>query len=224
VVLASALRTPWRRTRPLPTPDADVHWRAARFCVVDIETTGLYPARDEIVSVGVAEIAQGRISNRTFYRVVHPSRPVSEEAMLIHSLTSQELADAPPIGEMVEPLTSFLAGSFLVAHAAWFERAFLDQVLKPLGERFPDDLVDTAALARRLDLAPSASDREPSLEGLSLRLGLPVHTPHHALGDAMTTAQLLLAFAARLEAGRERLTVSDLLGHSRGQPPARGRR
>jgi DNA polymerase-3 subunit epsilon len=223
VVLASLLRMPWRRTSPWPTPDTDVDWRAARFCVIDIETTGLHPSREEIVSVGVVEVAHGRISNHTFYRVVHPSRPVSEEAMRIHTLTSEELADAPPIGEVMEPLMSFIAGSFLVAHAAWFERAFLDRMLKPFGERLPDDLVDTAALAR-LELAPPASDREPSLEALSLRLGLPVHTPHHALGDAMTTAQLLLVFAARLTAGRERLTVKDLLSLSRDRPRARGRR
>jgi DNA polymerase-3 subunit epsilon len=202
----------------------DVDWRMARFCVIDIETTGLDPARDEIVSVGVAEVVQGRISSHTFYRVIHPLRSVSEEAMRIHSLTSEELAEAPMIGEVVAPLTSFLAGSFLVAHAAWFERAFLDRTLKPFGERLPDHLVDTAALARRLGLAPPASDREPSLEALSLRLGLPVHTPHHALGDAMTTAQLLLAFAARLMAARKGLTVADLLSLSRDRPRVGGRR
>jgi DNA polymerase III subunit epsilon len=220
VVLASAVRRPWRRSRPWPTPDSGIDWRATRFCVVDIETTGLDPACNEIVSVGVAEVVQGRITQRTFYRVVQPSGQITEDAMRCHSLTSKELADAPAFNLVKGPLTSFLEGAFLVAHAAWFERAFLDRMLKEYGERLPDNLVDTAALARRLELAPATSDREPSLEALSLRLGLPVHTPHHALGDAMTTAQLLLAFAARLEAGRKRLTVSDLLGHSRRQPPA----
>jgi DNA polymerase-3 subunit epsilon len=182
--------------------------------VVDIETTGLDPARDAIVSVGVAEVELGRITSRTFYRAVRPTRPISEEAMRIHSLTSAELADAPPVDDVLGPLAAFLSGAVLVAHAAWFERAFLDRVLKPLGQRLPDDLVDTAALARRLELAPSSFEREPSLEALSRRLGLPVHTPHHALGDAMTTAQLLLAFATRLTADRDRLTVGDLVRFS----------
>jgi DNA polymerase-3 subunit epsilon len=31
------------------------------------------------------------------------------------------------------------------------------------------------------------------------RLGLPVHSPHHAQGDALTTAQLFLALASRLD-------------------------
>jgi DNA polymerase III subunit epsilon len=219
------VRLPWRRTRPWPTPDPDVPWRTARFCVVDLETTGLRADADEIVSIGVAEVAEGRITDRTWYRVVRPSRPIGEEAMRIHALTAAELAGAPPIGELIEPLTAYLAGSFFVAHAAWFERGFLDLVLEPLGQRLPDALVDTAALARRLGLANPDGGREPSLEALALRLGLPVHTPHHALGDAMTTALLLLAFGSRLEADRTEVTVGDLLTWSRetrGPTPSSG--
>jgi DNA polymerase-3 subunit epsilon len=40
-------------------------------------------------------------------------------------------------------------------------------------------------------------------------LGLPVHRPHHADGDALTTAQLFLALATRLNA-REAQTVGSL--------------
>ena len=32
------------------------------------------------------------------------------------------------------------------------------------------------------------------------RLGLPAHRPHHADGDALTTAQLFIALATRLDA------------------------
>ena len=213
------MRVPWRRTRPWSSPDPAVSWRTTRFCVVDLETTGLRAGSDEIVSIGVAEVVEARITSRTWYRVVRPSVPIGEEAMRIHSLTAAEVADAPPVGEVAEPLTEFLAGSFLVAHAAWFERSFLDRVLEPLGRRLPDGLVDTAALARRLGLAVADTGREPSLEALALRLGLPVHTPHHALGDAMTTAQLLLAFATRLEGERPGLTAGDLIAWSRDLRP-----
>lgn len=215
MVGAAAVRAPWRRTRPWACPDPAVSWRTTRFCVIDLETTGLRAGTDEIVSIGVAEVVAGRISSRTWYRVVRPSVPIGEEAMRIHSLTAAELADAPPVGEVAGWLTEVLADSFLVAHAAWFERSFLDRVLEPLGRRLPDGLVDTAALARRLGLAETDAGREPSLEALALRLGLPVHTPHHALGDAMTTAQLLLAFATRLEADRPELTAADLIAWSR---------
>jgi DNA polymerase-3 subunit epsilon len=56
-----------------------------------------------------------------------------------------------------------------------------------------------AALLRACRLAGPETGHEPNLESSSRRLALPVHTPHHALGDAFTTAQILLALATRLE-------------------------
>lgn len=214
--LPDALRARVRRSRPwtIPwtTPGRQDPWREARFCVVDIETTGLDTTKDEIVSVGVVEVVEGRITSTTFYEVARPLRAISEESMCVHALTPQDLADAPPFVEVLTRLKAFLAGSVIVAHAAWVERAFLDRALRPWGERVPRDLVDTAALARAAGVAPAALDgREPSLEALSLRLHLPVHTPHHALGDALTTAQVLLVLASRLEREQGSLLVEDLL-------------
>ena len=43
-----------------------------------------------------------------------------------------------------------------------------------------------------------AAGGEPDLEWLAGDLGLPVVNPHHALGDAITTAEVFLALASRL--------------------------
>ena len=40
---------------------------------------------------------------------------------------------------------------------------------------------------------------EPSLELLARQLDLPVYAPHHALGDAVTTAAVFLALATKAE-------------------------
>ena len=213
--LPDALRAIARR-QPWPMPAQDASWREARFSVVDIETTGLRLNKDDIISVGAVEIIEGRVSSRTFYEVAKPHRPISEEAMCVHSLTSEDLEGAPPFAEVVSRLKRFVAGSVLVAHAAWIERAFLDRALKPLGERVPDEIVDTAAIARSVLGMSMPDGSEPSLEALAMTLGLPVHTPHHALGDAVTTAQVLLVLATRIESDREgQATVADLLRLSR---------
>lgn len=206
--LAHTVISRLRRATPWATPE-NVPWRRARFCVVDIETTGL-SNKDEIISVGMVEVRDGRITPDTFYEVAKPRRPISEEAMCIHALTSDELALAPPFAQVLPKLRTALHGSVIVAHAAWLERSFLNRALKPHGEKVPDRLVDTAALARHAGLAPEGP-AEPSLEVLSRRLGLPVHTPHHALGDAQTTAQVLLALVTRLETEHGQPSVDDLL-------------
>jgi DNA polymerase-3 subunit epsilon len=199
-----------RPARPWRVAGTRGSWREAEFSVVDLEATGLDLARDEVVSAGAVRVAHGRVTSRTFYEVARPRGEVSPDAVRLHALTADELADAPPFEEVLRRLRAEIQGTVIVAHAAWVERSFLDRYLRQWGERLPDEVVDTAALARFLGLAP-ATDREPSLEALARRLGLPVHTPHHALGDAMTTAGLFLVMAGRLEQAHPGLSVADLL-------------
>jgi DNA polymerase-3 subunit epsilon len=199
-----------RRRRRLPGPDPRVPWREAEFCVLDVETTGLDLNRDDIVSFGTALVIGGRIPcGRLVYREVRPNRPVSVAAMTVHGLRAADLAGAPVLDEVLDEVIDLLSGRVLVAHAAWVERAFLDRALRPRGLRTARAVVDTAALLRACRLADSDSGTEPALEAAARRLNLPVYTPHHALGDAFTTAQVFLALATRLER-RRTLTVRDL--------------
>lgn len=209
-----------RRT-PLSAPPASLPWRAAEFCVVDVETTGLDLRRDEIIAYGAVIVTRARIPcDRIAYGLVRPSRPVSVPALTVHGLRNADLADAPAIEQVVNDLVDLLTGRVLVAHAAWVERAFLNRALRPRGIRLGPATVDTAALLRACRLADRDAAAEPNLEAASHRLGLPVHTPHHALGDAFTTAQLFLALATRLETSQARkkprsLTLRQLCAISR---------
>ena len=54
-------------------------------------------------------------------------------------------------------------------------------------------------MARAAHLGCVPRRGEPSLECLAEELRLPVLSPHHALGDARTTAQVFLALASRLD-------------------------
>ncbi|MFG2044034.1 PolC-type DNA polymerase III [Dactylosporangium sp. NPDC048998] len=210
-----------RRRVPLPTPDPHTSWREAEFCVVDLETTGLDLRHDEAISYGAVIVRHARIPcGQVVYRRLRPTRPISVAAMTVHGLRSADLADAPPIDDVLDELIELLTGRVLVAHAAWVERAFLERALRPRGRRLGRTVIDTAALLRACHLADLDTGREPNLEASAKRLGLPVHTPHHALGDAFTTAELLLALATRLErtadGQRSRpLTVGQLYAVSR---------
>jgi DNA polymerase-3 subunit epsilon len=114
-------------------------------------------------------------------------------------MRAEDLAGAPPLTEVVPRIVDLLTGRVLVAHAAWVERAFLRRALPLVGARLDGPVVCTAALARELHVVRGGEDGgEPRLEGLAGALGLPVHTPHHALGDALTTANVFLALVGRL--------------------------
>jgi DNA polymerase III subunit epsilon len=189
-----------RRYRPLPTPSPALAWRDAEFCVIDLETTGMDLRGDDIVSYGATIVADGRIHcGRSVYSLVRPDQRVSVASLTVHNLRQTDLADAPGIDDVLDDLIDLLAHRVLVAHAAWFEQAFLNRALHRRGRSVGRAVIDTAALARACGLAPAGSSRESSIEATARQLALPVHTPHHALGDAVTAAEVFLVVATRLE-------------------------
>jgi DNA polymerase-3 subunit epsilon len=182
-------------------------WRHARYTVVDLELSGLDPRSDEIISFAAVPIESGRvIAGGAVYGLCRPTRPLGRESVLIHGIRTVDLDDAPPLDTAILPLIAAMTGRVLVAHAAWVEQSFLTPALRRQGVRLRRPVLDTQELARLLSL----ERRDPAvalpLGELAGSLGLPVHRPHHALGDALTTAQVFLALATHLEEfGRETL-------------------
>lgn len=197
--------------------DLNVNWRDAEYCVIDLETTGLDFKNDEIISMGAVSIQSGRvITQANYYQQVRPTQIPSPSSIQIHGIRAVDLADAPPIDVVFPQFADRLRGRVLVAHAAWVENAFLKDHLHELNLDFSKRLIDTAGLARVCNVVDADSVHEPSLEHLARSLKLPVYSPHHALGDALTTAIIFLALATKLEsAGREKgesvLTLKELL-------------
>ena len=208
---------------PIPAPDTP--WRQAGLCVLDLETTGLDPRRDEIISFATVPIDGGRIRLETStYRLVRPERMPEAETIRIHRLRPEDLAGAPPIEGVLDELLGALSGRVLVAHVAAVERGFLDPVLRSAGTALRNPVIDTAELAAELASRTGgpAIDRI-SLTALAEDLGLPVHRPHEADGDALTTAQAFLALATRLDAF-EPQTIGSLAAPHGGGPLAGVRR
>jgi DNA polymerase-3 subunit epsilon len=175
-------------------------WRDVDYAVVDLETTGLNLRRDCIASYGVAVVRQGRLINaENTYGLVRPDCALSPQAITIHALRPADLADAPPLSAAVTVLAQALSDRVLIAHAAWIEAAFLSRAFAESGKRLRCKVIDTAAMARAAGLKATRYGAEPNLELLATELGLPVVSPHHALGDAITTAHIFLALAHRLE-------------------------
>jgi DNA polymerase-3 subunit epsilon len=191
-----------------PRPPDRLPWRQVTYTVLDLETTGLDPATDAIVAAGGLRVVDGRAAAATAFRLlVRPDRDVPAEAIRIHGLLPGELEAAPPLAEQLTTLLDRTLGDVLVVHVAEVDHAFLDAAMRrswgcPLNATVLDTARMATALNRRLQLARPLGRRP----GTSLRLadlatahGLPVHPEHDPLHDALTTAQLFLALATRLE-------------------------
>jgi len=183
-------------------PSKKTPWRQAAFCVVDLELSGLDVRVDEILSFGAVPVVHGRVlAGEARYGLVRPTRPVPERSVLVHGIRTVDLEAAAPLEEAIVPLLAAMAGSILVAHVAEVERSFLGAALRPMGLRLHQPVIDTQLLGRlwmseRGDAAPGWL----ALGELAAALRLPEHRPHHALGDALTTAQAFIALASHLDA------------------------
>jgi DNA polymerase-3 subunit epsilon len=184
-------------------PAADTPWREVDFTVIDFETTGLDPSSDEIISFATVTVSHGRITLADAqYELIRPVRMPSADSTRIHGLREADLSDAPPLEDVLDRLLAALAGRALVAHVAAIEQGFLRSALASRELDLPNPWVDTAAMdreRRRLRRLPPANTDPVGLSDLARSLGLPVHRPHHADGDALTTAQAFIALAAHLD-------------------------
>lgn len=182
-------------------PPPRTPWREAEFCVVDLETTGLDPATDEIISWAALQIAGGRLrASDIRHQLVRPRRMPDAETIVIHGLMEIDLAGAPALAETLDGLLEALAGKVLVAHVAAVEQGFLEPAFADHGVELTNPIVDTARLAA--ELLRRRGRRVPEtigLEPLAEELGVPAHRPHTADGDALTTAQVFLALATHLD-------------------------
>jgi len=188
----------YRRPPPAPdTPLADVPMIA-----VDLETTGLDPDRDAIVSIGMIDMTLDSIRCRgACHWIFRPDRSLSSTSVTIHAITHSDVSGSPSLGSHFDRILEALAGKVVVAHFAPIERRFLERAARGIfGYPLLFPIVDTMELERRHYQKGwrGIFSRIDSLrlDACRRRLNLPRYKAHHALTDALATAELLQAQVA----------------------------
>ena len=184
-----------------PTPDPSTRWREISFAALDFETTGLVPRATRSSRSRRFPIEDGRIRLATAATgsCARDGCP-DAESIRIHGLRPADLEDAPPLDEVLDELLAAITGRVVIAHVAAVERGFLSRRWTGTGSssgtrsstrpRSPPSWRRTERFARVV---------RPGLTELARAFRLPVHRPHHADGDALTTAQVFLALATHLD-------------------------
>jgi predicted DnaQ family exonuclease/DinG family helicase len=166
------------------------------YAALDLETTGLDPARDRVIEVGAVAFTPDRVSG-TLERLVDPGRAVPETVLRLTGIRQEELRGAASAESALRELSEFLRDRQPVGHGARLDVDFLSAA----GLWDPAiEILDTLDVARIL--LPGAASH--SLPLLAIELGFSQPRPHRALDDADATRQLLLRLrdeAASLDEG-----------------------
>jgi DNA polymerase III subunit epsilon len=122
-----------------------------REIVLDTETTGLDPREGHrIVEIACIELVHHVPTGRRFHRYVNPERDMPADALVVHGLTAEFLAEQPLFPAILDELLAFIGSDPLVIHNAEFDVAFLNaELARVQREPITSGFIDTLALARR---------------------------------------------------------------------------
>ena len=181
-----------------------------RQVFLDTETTGLNAADgDRIVEIGCIELDNRRRTGRTLHHYVNPQRSSHPDAVRIHGITDDFLADKPPFAAIADEVLAFVEGAEIIIHNAAFDVAFLNAELTRLGRPpFAKHVLrvsDSLLMAR--EQFPGKAN---SLDALCKRLE--VDNSQRELHGALLDAGLLAEVYLRMTRGQGSLVVDD--GHA----------
>ena len=176
-----------------------------RQIFLDTETTGLSPeSGDRIIEIGCIEMVNRRLTGRHKHFYLNPERPNSEDALKIHGLTDEFLADKPLFVHVADDLLQYLSGAEIVIHNAGFDVGFLNEELRRAGRppiaSYVGRITDSLAMAR--DMFPGKAN---SLDALCRRLE--VDNSNRSLHGALLDAGLLAEVYIRMTRGQNSLVI-----------------
>lgn len=196
--LADFLATPW--------PDRKADCREIPIVAIDLETTGLDPRKDVILSIGLVEIVNFSVRLSTaWHSIVRIDRDIPGESAVIHQITDDQAAAGAPIEELLPELLRRLAGRPMLVHYSPIEQNFIDNACQQLyGAPFVTQIIDTLEIGQRVFERRNHLIQPGDLRLFNLRprYNLPQYKAHNALSDALATAELFLAMADNLYPGR----------------------
>ena len=178
-----------------------------RQVVLDTETTGIDPKQGHrIIEIGCVELVDRKLTGNHYHVYINPERVVEDEAISVHGITNDFLADKPKYSEIASGFKAFIEGSELVIHNAAFDVGFIDHEFRLLDPRSPlvsdyCSVLDTLAMARE-----KHPGQKNNLDALCKRYG--IDNSHRDLHGALLDAEILADVYLLLSGGQTALDLS----------------
>ncbi len=165
--------------------------KLGKWAVIDIETTGVDPAYDQIIDLGFLQF-EGTKLVRSYSSLVRTEQQVSK---FIQKLTgiSQEALKKAPVWKTVENELHTLKEHALIAHNSSFEEKFLKKYLDRIDADEPETFQDSMLMLALLFPEKSTLN----LESFLIELGIKEKEDHRGLEDSIDLLKTMLV-ASRL--------------------------
>ena len=98
--------------------------------VVDVETTGLDPKTDRIVSVALIHANfrslrenPNSLNGKTMDAVVNPQCRIPKESSRVHGITNKDVADKESFSDIAQEMRGFIGDLPIIAHNVSFDKS-----------------------------------------------------------------------------------------------------
>lgn len=153
--------------------------------VIDFETSGLDPARDQVIEMAAIRCCKGEIVSQ-FSTLVRFDGILSPKITELTGITSEELAYGMDEETAFRILNRMIGDSCIVAHNAMFDLSFLHYTLLRLANRsFNNSFLDTLTICRSRHTYPH------TLKNMCERYGIVLDGAHRALNDVYACWKIL---------------------------------
>lgn len=151
------------------------------YIVLDIETTGL-ATKSDIIEIAAVRVRNNAVTD-SFESFVKPRGEIPWGITNLTGITNAMVEDAPPIEQVLCEFRQFVGDDVLIGHnIKSFDMRLISAKASQCGIEFPNELVDTLAMARKL--LPIA---HKSLTDVCAYYNVKNDCAHRALSDVMAT-------------------------------------
>lgn len=187
-------------------------YKEETYCIVDIETNGNSPVKNQIIEIGAIKYKNGEIVDR-FESYVYADY-IPQAIVRLTNIEQSDLADAPSLKKVLHDFKLFLGDDVFVAHNVKFDFNFISTSMKTVGL---DELLNRKLCT--VDLARKTIDAEKhGLAHLREHLDIQTGEHHRAYADALSAAKVLDACFHNIP--EEIKTTEDLIAFSKRAPRA----
>ncbi len=191
-------------------------YRDEVYCIVDIETNGNSPVKNQIIEIGAIKYKNGEIIDR-FESYVYADY-IPQAIVRLTNIEQSDLADAPSLKKVLYDFKLFLGDDVFVAHNVKFDFHFISTSLKTVGlEELLNRKLCTVDLARK-----TIETEKHGLAHLRNQLDIDIGEHHRAYADALSAAKVLDACFQNIP--EEIRTTEELIAFSKHAPRANRRK
>lgn len=157
------------------------------YIVFDIETTGLYPNKDDIIEISAIKVKNNK-EVEIFNKLILTEKSIPKEIEKLTGITNALLKEnGIPLEKAMSEFQEFIVNQVLISHNLAFDLRFINEAMEEVGfSPIKNQGLDTLSLARKI----TRGLKSYTLESLMQHFNLPYEKLHRSTEDARATMKL----------------------------------